>query len=827
MNASLKILMVFLVFLLSSCAATLPPSSLQLSGMHMNLERPAKNITAMAISKDGSLLVTINKAKDIGNTAGPGLTTLRIWDLVHGRQLRTVAIHDLHVASVALSPDGKYALLGGRPSGNQSSLGLWELESGEQLRTFPDLKKELSCVAFSPDGKFFLATHGTYVFLFNTDNGDFIKQFDVGSQASIFALPKSLIAAFTPDGDYIVTGGSDAILKMWDIESGLKVQHFAGHEKSLKGGISGIAISSDSQFILTSAAGDSSARKWDIATGQQLRKLSGLDGIWHGVWGTALSPDNKHGFVSSRPLALWDLATGKPSTPLHLDESASAKSGQEKTVTALYHPNGKSLFLNAGDMVIRLIDTTTGRDKAMLVGFDDNEWIIITAEGYYNASGKGADYLTANLDGKSFPVERFYDTFFRPDIVMAALAGDDTRNIAPLTMSLAAKAPPPQVGFATIPSDTDAAKIKVCYQASSTGGGIGEMRMFHNGKLIVSDGYYRDMVKSPSEKIQLMAMDGAAIHEQMRSIAISEFSQLIPVSSHEKGESFTDCKEIDTVPGENEIALTAFNKGNTVQSPVQTIHFRSNRAPTPPHLYILSIGANKYKEKAVNLKYAAKDATDIQLKLGHQAATVYSPAAIHQEVLVNEKANKSNIQKKINELSSVIKPEDGFILFIAGHSILLQNQSYVLTSDYDGILSDTNTLSSNEIVDISKKIKSLHQLFIFDSCQAGGIDTIVSSLFEARMFVLAKKMGLPLFTSISSVQEALDGYKGNGLFTHVLLDGLSNKQEADSNNDRTISVSELGNYTKLTSTALSKKLGYQQTPLIINNGKDIPLYKIQ
>ena len=310
-------------------------------------------------------------------------------------------------------------------------------------------------------------------------------------------------------------------------------------------------------------------------------------------------------------------------------------------------------------------------------------------------------------------------------------------------------------------------------------------------------------------------------------MAISEIGKPIPIDSHEKGASFTDCKEIDTVSGENDISITAFNKNNTVQSPVQTFGFRSTKTADAPHLYILSIGSNKYKDKAVNLKYAAKDAADIQLKLSHQAATIYPAGNIHQELLVNEKARKSDILKKINELSAIIKPEDGFILFIAGHGILLQSQYYILTSDYDGTLSDASTISSNELVDTAKKIKSLNQLFIFDSCQDGGIDAIVSSLFEARMSVLARKMGLPLFTSTSSVQEALDGYKGNGLLTYTLLDGLSNKQEADSNNDRTISVSELGNYAKQTTAALAKKIGSQQTTLVIINSKDRPFYKMQ
>ncbi len=828
MRSPQKILMIFSIFLLSSCAAPPPPTSLQLAGIKMNLDRPATRITDMVISKNGSLLVTIDNGLDSENTAGLGKGTLRLWDLVQGRQIRKMTIHDLqYIASVALSPNGKYALLGGRPAKDQSSLSIWDLESGKQVRSFPDLKKELFCVAFSPDGKSLLATHGSYVYLFSAENGEFIKQFDAGSQDSILSPPRRIIAAFTPDGQYIVTGGTDAVLKMWDIETASKVQHFAGHEKGLKGGITGIAISSDSQFIFTSAAGDGTARKWDIASGQQLQKISGLDGFWHGVWGTALSPDDKNVFIASQKPAIWDLATAKQVTPLHLDKPASANSAQEISVAALFHPNGKSLFLRAGDAAIKIFDTTTGREKAMLLGFDDDEWIIITAEGYYNGSPKGAEQLTASLEGKNFPVERLYDAFYRPDIVMAALQGQDTRNFGPLTMSLAVQSPPPSVGFATIPSDTDATSIKFCYQASSTGGGIGEVRLFHNGKLLVSDGYYRDMVRSPSEKIQLMAMNGAAIHEQMLSVAISEIGKPIPITSHEKGISFTDCKEIDTVAGENEITITAFNKGNTVQSPVQRIGFRATRTAPSPHLYILSIGVSKYKEKTINLKYAAKDATDLQLKLSRQAATLYPPGNIHQELLINEKANKSNILKKINELSTIVKPEDSFIFFIAGYGILLQNQSYMLTSDYDRMLSDANTLSSNEMVDISKKIKSLKQLFIFDSCQAGGVDAIVSSLFEARMYVLGKKMGVPIFASTSSVQEALDGYKGNGLLTHALLDGLNNKQEADNNNDRIINVSELGSHVKQTATALSKMTGTQQTPLIIRSDKEMPLYKVQ
>ena len=164
---------------------------------------------------------------------------------------------------------------------------------------------------------------------------------------------------------------------------------------------------------------------------------------------------------------------------------------------------------------------------------------------------------------------------------------------------------------------------------------------------------------------------------------------------------------------------------------------------------------------------------------------------------------------------------------MAGHGVLLQNQYYMLTSEYDGKVNDNNLISSNEIVEMSKKIKSLSQLFIFDTCHAGGVDYIVSGLYDARMSVLAKKMGLHIYASANSKEAAMDGYQGNGLFTYTLLAGLDNKKEADKNQDKKISLVELGEYTKQTTTEISKKIGHQQTPLIINFGKDNLVYDLR
>jgi len=184
--------------------------------------------------------------------------------------------------------------------------------------------------------------------------------------------------------------------------------------------------------------------------------------------------------------------------------------------------------------------------------------------------------------------------------------------------------------------------------------------------------------------------------------------------------------------------------------------------------------------------------------------------------------------KKIDELSAKIKPVDSFILFIASHGVLVQDQYFIVTADYGGDLSNTKLLiSSNEIVEMSKKIKALSQLLIFDTCHAGGVDNIISGLYDARMSVMAKKMGLHIYASAGSVQSAIDGYHGNGLFTHTLLQGIAHGGDVDKEKSGKVTVKSLGLYSREMTSEISARLGHPQTPFIINFGRDNPLFVVR
>ena len=354
------------------------------------------------------------------------------------------------------------------------------------------------------------------------------------------------------------------------------------------------------------------------------------------------SPDSRYalsGGASDGYIKVWDLSAGVEV------RSIEAHSGTNRVWSLALSPNGK-LILSGGDASTRLWDFSTAEELATMVSFENGEWVVITSKGYYNSSEKGAQYLNVKFEGKDYTIDQFYDVFYRPDIVAAKLRGEDISGLVTITMQDAIKSPPPVVEFTSRLRDTDQPRVKVCYQVKSTGGGIGEVRLFHNGKLIESDGFYKEVAWGSSEKTQLAKLDSRTIYEDMRSVKIKEKTEPVHITTKTKGDACNDCKEIDAVSGENEISITAFNKDNTVQSYMKTVSFNSKLKQEEPHLYILAIGIDQYKDTDVNLKYAVKDAKDLEEKLKTQSATLYKPQNIHYELLTDKEATKTNIVNK-------------------------------------------------------------------------------------------------------------------------------------------------------------------------------------
>ncbi len=96
-------------------------------------------VSGVALSADGKLAVSASWDQ-----------TLKVWEVVSGRELRTLAGHTKAVTGVALSADGKLAVSGSE----DRTMKVWEVASGSCLATFTCEANVLGCA---------LARHDTVV----------------------------------------------------------------------------------------------------------------------------------------------------------------------------------------------------------------------------------------------------------------------------------------------------------------------------------------------------------------------------------------------------------------------------------------------------------------------------------------------------------------------------------------------------------------------------------------------------------------------------------------------------------------------------------------
>lgn len=198
----------------------------------------------------------------------------------------------------------------------------------------------------------------------------------------------------------------------------------------------------------------------------------------------------------------------------------------------------------------------------------------------------------------------------------------------------------------------------------------------------------------------------------------------------------------------------------------------------------------------------------------------YGEGGIHVETLLDRQATRGEILARLEALSQRVKASDHVMIFVASHGVLLDDGYRMVTSDYGGELSPANTLSADELVDRSRRIPALSQWLVFDTCHAGGLGSFFAGLYDARVQVMARQSGMHVFAASNTTQEALDGYQGNGLFTHTLLTGLGEPMPADANHDRKVTVSELGRYAREQTRRIARSMDHAQDPLIVHQGED-------
>jgi hypothetical protein len=334
------------------------------------LEGHSRTITAMRFSPDGARLITSSGDKTCGQ-----------WDVAGRRELRNLVLkHPDWVSALDVSPDGTMALT----TCDDGAVRLWRLADAQLVGTLQSPDGIFNSVSFSPDGQTALVTS-------SADRT--VKLWNLAAAGSGDAATETILdfnklggliwsAQFAPDGRHLLTiGGNDA--ELWDRQSRRPVVRFSPH-----GAVASANLSPDGRLLVT-GSWDHSAKIWDVASGQAIRKL---DGGHDGYINTAeFSPDGSEVLTASDDgtARLWDVRSGKPLSTIFQGHG-------DRVLSAAYSPDGASVLTSSGDKTARIWDRATGRPKQTLAG---HAWAVLC--GQFSPDGRlvitGSEDNTAKI----------------------------------------------------------------------------------------------------------------------------------------------------------------------------------------------------------------------------------------------------------------------------------------------------------------------------------------------------------------------------------------------------------------------------------------------
>jgi WD40 repeat protein len=278
-------------------------------------------VLAVAFSPDEKLLATAGSDR-----------TIKLWDLLRGRELLTLQGHTDSVTGLAFSPDRKLMV----STGADKTIRLWEIGTGKELNTFRGHTAKVNCVAFSQDGK--------YVVTGSDDKQVRVWDLQIGNTITVFTKHTDVVqtVAFDPKGRYVISAceGANGV-RVWRPLTAEEVAGSPGMDASF------LALSADGMYLALAynhKTGKPRVRILDVVGWKEITHVE-LPDKFAFVTQVTFSPDGKHLAASclDEKVRIWDAMSGKEVAILHTENAVR---------TIAYSRDGLRLACGTDDQLV-------------------------------------------------------------------------------------------------------------------------------------------------------------------------------------------------------------------------------------------------------------------------------------------------------------------------------------------------------------------------------------------------------------------------------------------------------------------------------------------
>ncbi len=685
------------------------------------------------------------------------------------------------------SPDGKKIL---NTLGSTGDVEVWDLVKEKKILTLKGHTNWLNATHFSNDGKKIITTSWDRTAkVWDANSGNLLLDLK-GHNDNVNSI------SYSNDSKYLLTSSDDKTAKIWDAYTGLLLLDLKGHNKM----VHRAAFNNDGSKIVTASL-DSSAKIWDAKTGQLLFTLKGHTGD---VRSAVFDSAGRQVLTRSSDLTLklWDANTGQL---LH-----NLQGHTNDINNAFYSPDGKFIYSVSDDNTTRLWDANTGEFLSAFFAVDSSEFLVIDKNNRYDGSPAARKLLYFTCGTEVIELDQVKDQLWVPNLAERIMKGEtinaktlDELNICGLT---------PEVEDVTNQADEYHFKINPRL------GGLGETVLNVNG------------IEAKRYKPEQLEKNGGLYELRIRKEALNNFF----ISGQE-----------------NVVAVKAYTSDNAIASRgIKINEDKSKEVTTSPNLYAVMVGVSDYKGDEMDLKYAAKDATEISSAVANAAKKLLNTDGKEHVFMYNlttakdhyQLPEKNSIKKVLEDIGKKSTANDILMIFFAGHGVMQgeQKQFYFLTADASKTsateaIADVG-ISTTELTEWMKpqNIKAQKRILIFDACNSGqAIKDFVKMGNGDQNYLAARnddnaqqikaidklneKSGLFILSASSSNQSAYEmGRYAQGLLTYSLLKAI--KQQPDIlEAGKYLDVSRWFSAAEKTVSELAKESGARQEPQIVSN----------
>lgn len=792
------------------------------TGKKIRTFRKTEEFNSFTISPDGKKIATTSRYGGY----------LKLWDVNSGELLWEVrsAVDSEFYDRASFSPDGKTIVA----SGNMG-ISLRDASSGRELKKLTGEASNIYSIALTNDTKMLAIGYFGKIKLWDLSGTNGIKTIKDAVNMDL-----NLSMVFSIDGKTITSVPKPTL---WDVVTGKKLHNFSNNTFVLD-----VAVSPDGQTIAASEIGSASYNKtikiWDINTGKELKsfKTEILN-----IGSIDFSPDGQK--IAIREVAIgsfryevFDIASGKSLLSLTVPSEDSKLPGDILTI----FPQGKKkkqkftsdgrLTLVLEENLIKLLDAKSGEQKASLTVFGENNWLVSTPQGFFDGTPNAWKQIIWRFDNNTFsyaPVEVFFKEFYRPGLLQDILNGNEIEPPSQDLSKIDIRQPSVKISeingkavdsSALLPDEVSAdkksvrVKVEITDNASDPRPGIdkvenpssdaNDIRLFRNGSMVRLWGKIAKQTNKSVSVFALTEKDGC---------------KQIPATKDSPRKAVCET-DVAITAGKNELTAYGFNRQDVKSADNSAVVNGAESLKRDGTLYVLAVGVNDYTpvgKSDWDLSYAVKDVQEIgktlqdsQTKLGNlkqyartEIVTLTDEAATKDNILNalrrfaeggDKTALPANVSEKVKAELSKIKPtqpEDGLIIYFAGHGVSQKERFYLLPHNFTGDAARIveQSVSDLELNDYLEKVDAGRLLMVIDACQSGaalgGKNDGRAPMNSKGFAQLAYDKGMLILTAAQSQQAALEAVRigdktiENGLLTYALLQAFTTKEsDKDANN---------------------------------------------